>query len=80
MLACWPREQRLIRRYHRMKGEGARSTPAIVLTSGETCAIVAAPSDDDPCWMVLTATGERRIATDEIAELDSARFLAGYDP
>ena len=69
------REVRLTRRYQRMMAGGNRDTPAIVLKDGSQHDIVSPPSRMDPHWEL---DGGRRVTTDEIVELGTARFMAGY--
>lgn len=74
------REQRLIRRHQKLKAEGHRSTPGILLKGeGRSFSIRSAPTEEEPFWRVFDGKLERKIKTEDIAELDAARWLAGYD-
>lgn len=74
------RESRLIRRYEKLMAEGHRSTPGILVKGeGRSVVIRSAPTKDEPYWRVFDGKIERRIKTEHIAELDAARWLAGYD-
>jgi len=74
LLEMTDREVRLTRTYLRMVAGGNRDTPAIVLRDGSQHAIVSQPTRLDPHWKLSNG---RNVTTDEIAELGSARFLAG---
>lgn len=74
------REGRLLRRYEKLRAVGPRSTPGILLKGHDRAfAIRSAPSKEDPYWCVFDGVTEHKVKTDEIADLDAARWLAGYD-
>ena len=74
LLEMTDREVRLTRSYLAMLAGGNRETPAIVLRDGSQHDIVSPPTRMDPHWELF---GGRRVTTDEIVELGSARFLGG---
>jgi len=71
------REFRLVRKYHALQREGPRSTPG-VLIDGESRAvgITSAPTRMNPNWVL--ANGQE-VTTREIQDLNTVRFLSGYD-
>jgi hypothetical protein len=72
----WSREGRLIKQFFKLKDEGVRSTPAVTLKNDDLATeVVAPPKRPGGHWKLYDG---RTVTTDEIAHLDTARFLAGY--
>lgn len=70
------REGRLVAKFIRIKKEG-RQTPAVFLRGEQGCfQVMEAPTHQNKSW---TLYGDKRVSTQDIQRLGTARELAGYD-